>query len=170
MDFVRNMTAREMMYDNRTVLNERTSVLNYPNAVYTISVLSKLIKDFATYFVSTFAVVRTKQRLVNKNVYRNRYRISAHRKHSELCRMPVNSERAHSTRTVAVAPELIRHRSHAAANASNNCRNLVISIKTICFIMLFAGVTALPPVIRIGEYTGIALPFIFVLFVLSLIY
>lgn len=42
--------------------------------------------------------------------------------------------------------------SSSSHSSHSSWRNLVILLKTFCFLMLFAGVTALPPVIRIGKY------------------
>lgn len=156
------------MMCSQKVLSERNSVVIYRNTVYTISVLSKLIDGFATYYVSPLAVA-TKQHLVNLNVYISSYRIALNRCHSKVYRVPGNVV---SKSTVAAAAETsppstgskrIRFNTavhtpskyyvrHSLSTSASSWRNLVILIKTFCFLMLFAGVTALPPVIRIGKY------------------
>lgn len=162
------MTPEKMMC-NRKVLSEKESVLIYRNtAVYTISVLSKLINGFATYYVSPFAAA-TQQHLVNLNVYINSYRIRLKRIHSELYRVPGNvlskrtqpmtpSAASSSTKskrirlnTAVHSPSKCYVRHSFDTSSSSSWRNSVILIKTFCFLMLFAGVTALPPVIRIGK-------------------
>lgn len=150
------------MMCNRKVLSERRSVLIYRNAVYTISVLAKLINDFATHHVSPF-VAATKQHLVNLNVYINSYRIRLNRSHSEVYRVtdgtdfkraqpPTTQSKSIRLNNVVVIPSKSYERHSFNTRSSGSWRNLVILLKTFCFLMLFAGVAALPPVIRIGKY------------------
>lgn len=150
------------MMCNRKVLSEKRSVLIYRNTVYTISVLSNLINEFATHHVSPF-VASTKQHLVNLNVFINSYRIRFNRSHSEVYRVAgaAVSKRAQPSTTESKPIRLnnfvgIRSKSYERhscnTSSSGGWRNLVILLKTFCFLMLFAGVAALPPVIRIGKY------------------
>lgn len=157
------------MMCNRKVLSEKRSVFIYRyTAVHTLSVLSNLINGLATYYVSPLAAA-AQQHLVNLNVYINSYRIRHKRIHSGLYRVPGNnlSQRTQPTTPSAASSSTIskrirlntavrtpskRHVRHSLHTSSSSWRNLVILIKTFCFLMLFAGVTALPPVIRIGKY------------------
>lgn len=150
------------MMRSRNVLSESKSVSIYRRTVYTFTILSKLINDSATYCATAIATA-TKQHIVNLIVFGKSYRSGLHSNHSERCRQIDNvlSERAptpaagslwHQVNTAIHTRSKCHARNSCIASSSSSWRHLVILLKTFCFLMLFAGVTALPPVIRIGEY------------------